>query len=139
MTGAAPVFDIVTLREMNLSSIDVMTKGMQRLRELRPEAAGSPMLQDHIDAEISTMALEIRIATIVQTRLQAANARVKPLDPDVVDKLTTLAATIDETIASDAMVSASLDTVDDLIANATELRDMVKSSTEIPAAQGDSA
>src|SRR6266581_1826900 len=94
--------DIKALREMNLDSIDVMTKALQRLKEMRPMAAASPMLQDHIDAEISTLELELRIATIVQTRLQAAGVTVKPLNEADAQRLESLAATIDETIERDA-------------------------------------
>lgn len=121
--------DIAELRTMNLSSIDVLTKSLQRLKELRPEAADNPMLQDSIEAEIDTLNLEIRISMIVQTRLQAASVTVKPLSKTKAARLQTLAATIDDTIQKDTIVTATFATISSLVSTATELRDLVKSST----------
>ena len=131
MAGPSRIPDIRALREMNLNSVDVLTKALQRLRESRANAAASPMLRDFIESDISTLELEIRIAMIVQTRLQAASIQVKPLTAAEVQRLNELASKIDETIERDAVVTASLGTVDDLISTATELRDLVKSSTVV--------
>ena len=133
MAGPSRIPDIKALREMNLNSVDVLAKALQRLKELRPGFADSPTLQDVIEADISTLELEIRIAMIVQTRLQAANIRVKPLSAADVQQLEARASKIDETIERDAVVTASLGTVEQFIATATELRDLVKSSTEVSA------
>jgi hypothetical protein len=100
---------------------------------LRPGFADTPSLQDFIEAEISTVELEIRIAMIVQTRLQAAAITVNPLSADDVQELEERASKIDETIERDAVVTASLRSVTKFIATATELRDLVKSSTTVPA------
>ncbi|MEO8125779.1 MAG: hypothetical protein ABJF23_01095 [Bryobacteraceae bacterium] len=131
MASPSKIPDISVLREMNLSSIDVLSKSLQRLRELRPGAAISPMLQDSLEADISMLELELRISMIAQTRLQAANIKVKQLSAAEVQTLDSLASRIDETIERDAVVNASLGTVEDLIATATELRNLVKSSTEV--------
>ena len=133
MAGPSRIPDIKALREMNLNSVDVLVKALQRLKELRPRAAANSMLQDFLEADISTLELEIRIAMIVQTRLQAANITVKQLSATDVQKLESLSSRIDETIERDAVVTASLDTVDAFIATATELRDLVKSSTGVSA------
>ena len=131
MASPSRIPDIKALREMNLNAVDVLTKALQRMKELRSGAAASPMLQDFLEADISTLELEIRIAMIVQTRLQAASIRVKALNAADVQKLESLASKIDETIERDAVVTATLGTVDQLVATATELRDRVKSSTEV--------
>jgi len=129
MASPSNIPDIKALREMNLNSIDVLSKALQRLRELRSGAAISPMLQDFLEADISTLELELRISMIAQTRLQAANIQVKQLTADDVKKLNSLASKIDETIERDAVVTASVGKVEDFIATATELRNLVKSST----------
>jgi len=129
MASPSNIPDIKALREMNLNSIDVLSKALQRLRELRSGAAVSPMLQDFLEADISTLELELRISMIAQTRLQAANIQVKQLTADDVKKLNSLASKIDETIERDAVVTASVGKVEDFIATATELRNLVKSST----------
>ena len=129
MASPSRIPDIKALREMNRNSVDVLVKAMQRLKELRPGAAISPMLQDFIEADISTLELEIRIAMIVQARLEAANIQVKALSAEEVQKLESLASKIDETIERDAVVTASVGTVEQFVATATELRDLVKSST----------
>jgi len=120
---------ISALRAVNLNSIDVITKALQRLKELRRGAAASPMLQDHIDSEISTLELELNISTIVQTRLQAAGVVVKPLSDEDAQRLERLAEKIDETIERDAVVNAGLATVRSFIETATSVRDLVQAST----------
>lgn len=124
--------DIKTLRGMNLNSIEVMTMALQRLRELLPATAANPMLEDFVNAEISTVELELRIGTIVQTRLQASKITVKPLNEAEAAKLNALAEVIDKTIQRDAVVNAALSEVIDLIKTAADLRDLVKSSTTVP-------
>ncbi|WP_321473562.1 hypothetical protein [uncultured Paludibaculum sp.] len=119
---------IADLRAKNLNSLDVITKALQRLKELRRGAAISPVLQDHIDAEISTLELELTISTIVQTRLQAASVVVKPLSEADAGRLEQLAATIDEAIERDTVVTASLVTVESFVKTATSVRDLVKAS-----------
>lgn len=121
--------DITRLRAMNLSSIDVLTKALQRLKEFRAEAADNPMLQDSIEADIDSLELELRISMIVQVRLQAAGVTVKPLSKAKAARLQTLAASIDQTIQNDAIASGKLATVTSLISTAIDLRDTVKSST----------
>ena len=120
---------IGALRTVNLNSIDVITKALQRLKELRRGAAASPLLQDHIDAEISTLELELNISTIVQTRLQAAGVVVKPLSDEDAQRLQRLADKIDETIERDAVVNAGLATVRTFIETARTVRDLVQNST----------
>jgi hypothetical protein len=120
---------IGTLRSVNLNSIDVITKALQRLKEIRRGAAASPTLQDHLDSEISALELELNISTIVQTRLQAAGVVVRPLSDEDAQKLERLSATIDETIERDAVVDAGLATVRSFIATATSVRNLVQSST----------
>ena len=132
MASPSRIPDIKALREMNLNSVDVLTKALQRLKELRSGVGDSPMLQDFIEAEISTVELEIRITMIVQTRLQAANISVRPMSPDDVQQLEVRASKIDQTIERDAVTTASLGTVTKFITTATELRDLVKSSTVVP-------
>lgn len=124
--------DIKTLRGMNLNSIEVMTMALQRLRELLPTTAANPMLEDFVNAEISTVELELRIGTIVQTRLQASKITVKPLNEAGAAKLNALAEVIDKTIQRDAMFNATLNEVTDLIKTAADLRDLVKTSTAVP-------
>ncbi len=131
MASPSRIPDIKALREMSLNSVDVLTKALQRLKELRSGAAASPMLQDFLEADISTLELEIHTAKIVQTRLQAASIRVKALSAADVQKLEALASKIDETIERDAVMTASLGTVEKFITTATDLRDLVKSSTEV--------
>lgn len=131
MASPSRIPDIKALREMSLNSVDVLTKALQRLKELRSGAAASPMLQDFLEADISTLELEIHTAKIVQTLLQAASIRVKALSAADVQKLEALASKIDETIERDAVMTASLGTVEKFITTATDLRDLVKSSTGI--------
>jgi hypothetical protein len=133
MAGPSRIPDIKALREMNINAVDVLVKALQRLKELRGRAAANSMLQDFLEADISTLELEIRIAMIVQTRLQAAGIKVKQLSAADVQKLESLSSKIDQTIERDAVVTAALDTVDEFIATATELRDRVKSSTVVSA------
>ena len=131
MASPTRIPDIRTLREMNMNAVDVLTKALQRLKELRSGAAASPMLQDFLEADISTLELEIRIAMIVQTRLQAASIKVKALSVADVQMLESLASKVDETIERDAVLTASLGTVEQFIETATGLRDRIKSSTEV--------
>jgi hypothetical protein len=118
---------------MNLNSIDVLAKAQQRLKELGPSFSDNPPLEDSIEAEISTVELEIRIGMIVQTRLHAASIRVNALSVEDVQQLDDRASKIDETIERDAVVTASLGTVRRFITTARELRDLVKSSTNVQA------
>ncbi len=74
MAGPSRIPDIKALREMNLNSVDVLTKAPQ----------------DFLEADISALELEIRIPMIVQMRLQAASIRVKPLSAADVQKLESL-------------------------------------------------
>jgi hypothetical protein len=133
MASPSRIPDINALRRMNLNSIDVLAKAQQRLKELGPSFSDNPPLEDSIEAEISTVELEIRIGMIVQTRLHAASIRVNALSVEDVQQLDDRASKIDETIERDAVVTASLGTVRRFITTARELRDLVKSSTNVQA------
>lgn len=116
----------VSLKEAiktNEDAIKALEAAIERLEELRK---GRPLSrQKPFTREISRARAEIKELKIVDAHLNAAATVIKPMDAAVEKRLEKLAERLDEAIKKDALLTATLETVVDVIDKAVAVKDII--------------
>ena len=112
----------VNLKEaikVNEIAIEALEKSIDELKQLRK---GRPLAeQKRFTSKISRARAEITEIEVINEHLRAATVEIAPMNPEVEERLRVLADRLDAAIKSDAALTATLETVLDVIAAAEEV------------------
>ncbi len=107
------------LIQANNRAIQALNQSLARLNRLTVGAfpGDFAMLQAHIGRVTS----QIRLLNVINAHLEAANVPFAPLDAATQERLQQAFNRIDQAIIQDAIVNATIDTVNDVLAAATRI------------------
>lgn len=115
----------VSLKEAiktNENAIKALEASIKRLEELRDEKP--PSRQRRFTAQIARADAEIIEIKLVNAHLRASEV-IQPMDSAVEIRLERLAERLDEAIKKDALLTATLETVVDVIDKAVAVKDII--------------